>query len=350
VARVLRTGQSELIRGIPEAMLAEIAPDPETLRLLRQVGLASLLSVPLTARGQLLGVLTLALAEGDERYDLRDLAFAEELARRAATALDNARLYHRAQTAIREREEILGVVSHDLRNPLNVIALSAELLLETELPEEKRRRQFEVIRRSARGMNRLIQDLLDVSCMEAGRLSVDPQPECVEDIVADACELMRPLAEERLQRLAAAVAPGLPPVSADRARVQQVLSNLVGNALKFTGEGGSVHVRTEALEDGVRISVDDTGPGIPPEHLGRIFDRHWQATGTAHLGAGLGLAIARGIVEAHGGRIWAESEVGRGTSVHFVLPAADAVRASRPARTEAAAPEEAQAALGTPRV
>ena len=321
IGHVLRTEQSELIREVSDPLMEKIAADEESLRLLHEVGLVSLLSVPLTARGQILGVLTLALSESAERYDLRDLAFAEELARRAAIAIDNARLYAEAQRAVQNRDEILGVVSHDLRNPLNIVTMASELLLEEDLAEAQQRQQLEIIARSAKGMNRLIQDLLDVSRVEAGRLAIHPEPEDSEAILRETCELMRPLAEERHQRLTCEAAEPLPLVNVDRGRIEQVLSNLVGNGLKFTGEGGSIHVRASPSREGVQISVMDTGPGIPPDDLPRLFERHWQAEGTAHLGLGLGLAICRGIVEAHGGRIWAESELGRGTCIHFTLPA-----------------------------
>lgn len=328
-ARVLRTKASELVQEVTEELLQEIAGDADHARLLQDVGLTSMVAVPLIARGQVLGVLTIALCGSAEHYDLRDLAFAEELARRSAVAIDNARLYAGAQRAIRDRDEILGVVSHDLRNPVNVITLSSELLLDVELPPEKQRHQLEIIRRGAQAMNRLIQDLLDVSRMDAGGLAIDRQEEDPALLVSETCDLMRPLAVERGQRLTCKVAADLPLVAADRDRIQQVLSNLIGNSIKFVEPGGTVHVQVEAAGEEVRISVMDTGPGIQPEDLPRLFERHWQGRSTAHLGAGLGLAISKAIVEAHGGRIWAESEVGRGTCVHFMLPARPPATAQR---------------------
>lgn len=321
--RVLRTEQSELIRDAGP-VLQRMAESAEHLRLLQEVGFASALSVPLTARGQVLGVLTLVLAEAGECYDLRDLAAAEELARRAATAIDNARLYAEAQRALRARDEVLGIVSHDLRNPISVIGMSAELMLEAELPPEGTRRQLQIIRRSARGMSRLIQDLLDVSRTESGHLAVDPRPEDAGAIVREVCDQMRPLAEAGSQQLTLRLADRLPPVLADAGRLEQVLSNLIGNALKFVPAGGEVQVAAEPAGEEVRFSVHDTGPGIAPEDLPFLFEAHWQARETAHLGAGLGLAICKGIVEAHGGRIRVESEVGRGTCFHFTVPVAGA--------------------------
>jgi PAS domain S-box-containing protein len=325
VKRVQETGESELIRTVTDEGLDRIAPEPEHAARLRQLGAKSMLWVPLTARGQVLGVLTLALSAEGEQYDLRDLAVAEELARRAAVAIDNAGLYSASQSAIRGRDEVLGVVSHDLRNPIGTIATASDLLLELDLPPAEQRRHLEIIRRSARSANRLIRDLLDVTQTDSGQLSVEPQPAGPERIVAEVCEAMIPLATEKGQRLAWELQQDLPLVHADPGRIQQVLSNLIANAIKFVPTGGAVLVDARAVEEGVRFSVIDTGPGIAPEDLPRLFDRHWRARKTAHLGAGLGLAISKGIIEAHGGRIWAESQPGVGAAFYFVLPAAPGV-------------------------
>lgn len=337
-AYVLRTEQSELIRDVTEPVLREIAPDEEQRRMLRELGLTSRICVPLTARGQVLGVLTLALAGGSERYDLRDLALAEELARRAATAIDNARLHAQLQSAVRGRDDVLGIVSHDLRNPLHTITMCTDMLLEQEFAEEERRKHLQTVARSARAMDRLIQDLLDVSRSESGRLSIDPRPEPPGEILAEACETMAAIAERRSIRLGCRYAEGLPPIRADRRRILQVLSNLIGNALKFTPEGGSVATSAAATPEGVVFTVTDDGPGIADDDLPRLFEPHWQAKDTAHLGAGLGLAIAKGIVEAHGGRIWVESRVGEGSSFHFTVPAAARQPAEAPPADDAREP------------
>jgi len=224
---------------------------------------------------------------------------------------------------------VLAIVSHDLRNPIHAIYMAASFLLDV-LPDAESadptealtRRQAEVVRRSAQRANALIGDLLDVTRIEAGHLAVSAAPVEAADLVADAVHDATPLALDKGQRLAASCADPLPAVRADRGRVAQLFGNLLGNAIKFTPAGGRVTVHAEAVGEEVRFAVVDTGPGIPPDHLPHLFDRYWQARETADLGTGLGLFIARGIAEAHGGRLWAESRVGGGSTFHFTLPVA----------------------------
>jgi signal transduction histidine kinase len=237
-----------------------------------------------------------------------------------------SRMYDEARQAIDAREEVLKIVSHDLRNPLNTISMSAGLMLEVDLPHDQRVKQLSMIKRAGERMNRLIQDLLDVAKLEAGRLGIDPKPTEIAPIVNEAVDMLRPIAAEKSIRLDLVVADGLPTITADAGRVLQVLSNLVGNAVKFTPAGGRVTIRAERVAGSVRFCVADTGPGIPPAQLPQIFGRFWQADRSDRRGIGLGLAIAKGIVEAHGGRIWVESRVAEGTSLYFTLAGDDAVR------------------------
>jgi signal transduction histidine kinase len=179
-----------------------------------------------------------------------------------------------------------------------------------------------VIQRSATRANRLIQDLLDVARIQAGGLAVDPVAVDVRSLVNEAMEAATPLANAAQIRVSADTTSELPSVASDRERVLQVFANLIGNAIKFTPRGGEIRILS-SLENGeVRFTVADTGPGIPAEHLDHVFDRYWQAKSTAKLGAGLGLSIAKGIVEAHGGRIWVESSPGSGAEFNFTLPLA----------------------------
>jgi PAS domain S-box-containing protein len=333
--RVIDGGESVLLRRSAEDILETICTGPEHRAALEGLGLNSILWVPLSSRGTVLGVMTLASGRDARQYDLRDLALAEELARRSANAVDNARLYARARDAVRARDEVLGMVSHDLRNPISTISMTSELLLDRELSldQAEQRKHLEIIQRTVRGMNRFIQDLLDVSQTESGQLAVDTHPVAPGELIREACDLMRPLIDAESQRLECRVERDLPAVEADPARVQQVLSNLLGNSLKFAGAGGLIRIEAQRNgAGGVRFAVIDDGPGIAREALPRLFDRHWRARETAHLGAGLGLAIAKGIVEAHGGEIWVESEIGKGTAFFFVIPVAGGV--ASPARRE----------------
>jgi PAS domain S-box-containing protein len=320
----LTEGESVVLPFISEEALAANAVSGEHLQLLMELRPHSLVSVPLRVGDRVTGALTLYMSESGRRYGPDDLALAEELARRAALAVDNARLYHATEHATRARDEMLGVVAHDLRNPLNTIVMGANLLAEL-IPETQAalRRQAELMRRGADSMNRLIQDLLEVRRIETGRLAVEPRPESPYVLVCEALETLRPLATAGSLKLKAAVRRDAPKVLADPPRIQQVLSNLVGNAIKFTPPGGRVVLRAERLaEEEVRFAVGDTGPGIPPEELPHVFGQYWQARRNDRRGIGLGLAIAKGIVEAHGGRIWVKSHVGTGSNFYFTLPAA----------------------------
>jgi len=230
--------------------------------------------------------------------------------------------------AIKARDDMMGIVSHDLRNPANAVKMLAASILadadEGRVPEDIVDR-VRVMRQAAAQMDALIQDLLDVTRIEAGRLRVSPRQVDPCRLVFDALDAMRPLAELAGVTLHESYDEDLPEIHADPERITQVLSNVVGNALKFTPAGGRVTVKVQRGERGVAITIADTGEGIPAEQLPNIFDRFFQVsqdgrTG-ARQGAGLGLPIARGIVEAHGGSIRVESEPGSGSLVPIELPA-----------------------------
>ncbi|MGH7480884.1 MAG: PAS domain S-box protein [Longimicrobiales bacterium] len=246
----------------------------------------------------------------------RELAELNERLQTQKEELERARAA--AERAARARDEVLAIVAHDLRNPLHTINAAATMI-ELTNEQEKRERQVGIIERSTRKMERLIADLLDVSRIEAGTFGLEPAQVEPSGLFDEALELFAPRALEHGVALACHVEPDIGPVEADHDRLLQVLGNLLDNALKFTPEGGEVAVRA-TLEGAVRISVHDSGTGIPEEALAHVFDRFWQASRSARAGAGLGLAICKGIVEAHGGRIWAESAPGRGTTMHFTLP------------------------------
>ena len=311
--------------------LESVTHSPEHAVLARAVGpVAATVVVPIESHGSVLG--TVSVYRERRRYDPDDLLLVGDFARRIGLAIDNARLYERAQRAIRAREETVAVVSHDLRNPINAIRMIASNLL--KMPADRQRPEstaeyLRIIGEAAAQADELIQNLLDASRIEAGQLRIAPRPAAVGPIVRAAADVLAPLADERGLALCAEVAAELPPVHIDAPRVQQVISNLVGNAIKFTPSGGCVTISARlAGEAGgargsVEVAVSDTGSGIPPEHLPHVFDRYWQASRATRRGAGLGLPIAKGLVEAHGGRLWVESVVGEGSTFRFTLPVAE---------------------------
>ncbi|HSJ23670.1 MAG TPA: hybrid sensor histidine kinase/response regulator [Longimicrobiales bacterium] len=243
----------------------------------------------------------------------------EARARAEADARNMEQLKRKAEAATRARDDVLAAVSHDLKNPLGTIYTSAALLLDMEMAPEAQRRQMDIIRRTARRMDRLIQDLLDVSRMEAGRFSVEAQEESGRALVLEAQDLHASLASAKHIDLGTDLPDEDVVVHADRHRVLQVLSNLIGNAVKFTPDGGRITIRLTKTDGHARFEVSDTGVGIPAADLPRIFDRFWHAGEGG--GSGLGLAIAQGIVQAHGGDIRADSSDG-GTTFSFTLPLA----------------------------
>lgn len=252
------------------------------------------------------------------------LARAEERARDAEDAAADLR---RAEASLRHslvaRDEIAGIVSHDLRNPLNAVALAAELLHEADDPA-RRRDHLAKIDAAVGRMSRLISDLVDITRLESGTLSVHPEPVPAAELVTEACGEVADLAGRCGIRLDCRPPRATVTVQADRHRVLQVLSNLLSNALRHTPEGGCVEVGATATDDDqeVLFHVTDTGPGLPPDQARHVFDRFWRADRRRRDGAGLGLAIAKGIVDAHGGRIEVDTGPSEGATFRFTLPAA----------------------------
>jgi PAS domain S-box-containing protein len=319
----LASGRSVLIEHVSDAQVVSFAQSDEHLRLLRAAEIKSMMVAPLVAHGRLVGALCLLSSTPQRVYGRLDLQLAEELGRRAALAIDNARLYRIAQRAIRARDDVLGIVAHDLRNPLSAIGLQAEMLDEQKAGE--------VIHRNARRMNRLIQDLLDVSHLDSGRLTVEQARVSTRDLLASAIETQRLLVDGAGLTLDVELAADLPDVLADRDRVLQIIENLVSNALKFT-QHGHIAIGALARDHEVLFWVRDTGSGIPAEELPHLFDRFWQGrTGGSRKGAGLGLAIVKGLVEAHGGHVWVDSAVGRGSNFYFTIPLDPAAEQRQPA-------------------
>ncbi|TMA58232.1 MAG: PAS domain S-box protein [Deltaproteobacteria bacterium] len=348
-SRVLRTGRAELIPEITEAELAAVAASPEHFEVMRRLGYRSCMIVPLVARGRSLGALTFVTAESGRRYGAPDLSLAQELAARAALAVDNARLYREAQEALgqaeranRAKDEFLATVSHELRTPLSAVLLWTRLIARGSLDGTKQARALELIERNAKLQAQLVEDLLDVSRIVSGKLRVDLRPMDLGSAVEAALDAIRPAAETKSIRIESSLEPSAALVAGDSARLQQVVWNLLSNAIKFTPKGGRVDVRLRRAESHVELGVSDTGEGISADFLPHVFERFRQADSTstrAYGGLGLGLGIVRHLVELHGGTVRAES-AGPGQGATFIvrLPM-PAVRGAFP-RPEAAAAAE----------
>ncbi len=333
-AQVLRTGEPLLVVETSAASLAgATARGIGCEALVRACGARSLMFVPLSARGQTLGVLSLIMAESGRRFSSDDLGFVQDLAGRAAMAIDNARLYLLAQQAVSARDDLLSMVSHDLNNPLNSIMLCASALMPMVKETGKGHKQVDAIQRAAERMERMVGDLLDLSTIEAGHLAIEPREHDVDDLLTDALATLQPLSADKGITLTRE-RPGEARLRlrCDRERVLQIFANLVGNAVKFTRAGGHIVLRAEAQDGTVSFSVRDSGSGIAPELVPRVFERYWQARENTKMGRGLGLYIAKSLVEAHGGTISVTSQLDVGTTFTFTLPLAGSVlEVTRPA-------------------
>ncbi|PTL82574.1 PAS domain S-box protein [Vitiosangium sp. GDMCC 1.1324] len=339
--QIFETKQPILVSDVSAEVLQSIAQGPEHLELLRQLHPTSFMGLPLLAHGHLVGVLLVVSTDSRRHYDPEDLRLGEELARRAALAVDNARLYRAAQQAVAARDEVLSIVAHDLRNPLQAVGLAAAALRRNVPQDDPGRtvhKAAETIERHIHQANRLIEDLLDVARIEKQGLHLERECVAPGELVAGAVQLFTAAASAASLELRTELAEALPLVMADRGRILQVFSNLLGNAVKFTPPGGHIRIGAERRDSEVCFSVSDTGKGIAPMHLSRLFDRFWQERPTDRRGAGLGLYIAKGIVEAHGGRIWAESTLGRGTTFFFTLPVAPGIERNEKASAPKLAP------------
>jgi signal transduction histidine kinase len=319
---VIRRGRAERVPSVDDAWL-EANEEPTLIPEWRRLGARTLLIVPLTAGGQALGALTLISVDG-RSFGVEQQALAEKYAGVAAGALANAKLYGIAQRANRARDEVLGVVSHDLRNPISAIAMCARALEQTGPGDEAARQQLLLtIRESTEWINRLIQDLLDVAVIESGKLSLQLREQEPAPLALQARHMFEVEAAGHDIRLEAKIATNLPLVSADGARIVQTLGNLLRNAIKFTPNGGRISMGVSDGGGRVEFSIEDSGPGIPLENQARLFDRYWQSSNGARArGTGLGLSIAKGIVDAHGGEIWVRSTPGQGSTFTFAIPAA----------------------------
>jgi signal transduction histidine kinase len=283
-------------------------------------------AVPLRHGAEIVGALAVGFAK-PSAAGAADEAFTLLLAQAAADALFRARSYdaeraarHEAEMLAQARADVLGIVAHDLRNPLNVIGSSSSVLLELDAPSSDRQRMLEFMKRAVGQMNRLIGDLLDATSLQAGRLTLTFSDVDIRKIVQESEAMFRQPAKEKRVGLQTKWPDVECHARADEGRVLQALGNLIGNALKFTNAGGSVTLSAQCANGEIVFRVEDTGPGIPAEHQDHLFDSFWQARDGDRRGVGLGLAITKGIVSAHGGRIWVESTLGAGSAFSFALP------------------------------
>jgi signal transduction histidine kinase len=303
--------------------------DPQSFgeEFLAELGVRMLLAVPLKHKGRLLGVLNVMEKElgpfTDEDQDLL-----ESFASQAALALANAELYETARQLDHMKSEFVAVVSHEVRTPLTAIQGSLELVLDDRYFEmtPKMRELLTISQTNVERLRLLINDILDFSKIEANRLSLEFTPVDLAEVAGEVVTSMETIAEQKQIHLRLDAAEDLGPIRADRMRVGQVLTNLLGNAIKFTPDGGRVDVTLDRLpEGGIVCVVSDTGPGIAPQDLGKLFQKFQQIDSSLTRrqgGTGLGLVISKGLVEGHGGRIWVESEVGVGSRFCFSLPEA----------------------------
>jgi PAS domain S-box-containing protein len=315
-------GRTKLVTEVTPAYLESVAQSPEHLGLLQALEARSLIAVPLISAGVVLGAFVLISSRASRAYDARDAQLAEHLAHIAALAIDNARLHQSLARAVAAREEVLGVVAHDLRSPLGVVLMASEMLRHAApAPEQRDSGAAETISRAALRMSRLVEDLLEVSQLESGTLTIRRDRLPAELLVREVVEAQSARATAASRELLVELQCPLPDVDVDRDRLFQALENLVGNAIKFTPPRGRVTIGAALRGDDVLFWVSDTGSGIAPEALPRVFDRFWQAR-QDRRGAGLGLSIVKGIVEAHGGKVWAESRLGSGSTFFFTVPVA----------------------------
>ncbi|WP_435010975.1 ATP-binding protein [Tundrisphaera lichenicola] len=328
---VLATGRSEIIIDLDDSALSEQASDGEHLAMLRAQGCNSSISAALAARGRTLGVISFAMAESGRRYTRADLPLVEDLARRAAMAVDNARLYREARQAREESEasnrakdRFLAVLSHELRTPLTPVLAEASAMLDDPATPEAIRPFLEMTRRNVLLEARLIDDLLDLSRISQGKLRLSLEAIDAHRLIVQVVEICRPDAEAAGIRLELDLGAAESHVRADPARLQQVSWNLIKNAVKFTPEGGLVTIRTRNSDARLFVDVIDTGAGIDSESLARIFDAFEQGGDLVTQrfgGLGLGLAIGRSLAQAHGGRLIADSKgLGLGATFTLELP------------------------------
>lgn len=323
-ARIAHEADAQRITDI-STWLADNFPDAPTRERAESLGASAVMIVPLRAGGRAIGALHLVRTRPGASHTVEEGHVADQFAGLSALALENARLYQESRRAVRERDEMLAIVSHDLRNPVNaIVMLTGAVLGREEQPWEDNaplmpREEVAAVRAAARQADGLIQDLQDVSRISAGRLRVERRRVSSAELLKESADVFEPVMEDATLSFVRQFQDA-PTVLADKQRLTQVLSNLLGNAVRFTPPGGEIVLSARVEHDMLRVGVKDTGPGVTPDDVPRLFERYWQAPRLLRAGSGLGLFIAKGIVEAHGGEIGVASEVGQGSEFWFTVP------------------------------
>lgn len=327
VPAVVRTGEPQFLREVPADQIRAFARGADHLALLSALAPRSYLCVPLAARGRVFGALSLVFSDSGRVYSPADLELAQELARRAAIALENARLFREAEEANRAKAEFLAMMSHELRTPLNAIAGYAELLaMQVHGPLTAEQHQHVTrIQRSQHHLLSLVNNVLNFARIEAGNVHYDIVPLSLAPILADAEAAIRPQLEARQLAFENRSSGASPLVLGDGEKVLQILLNLLSNAVKFTGAGGVIAIATEVDDTHVHVLVSDTGKGIPPDKLRVIFEPFVQLDRSltrASEGMGLGLAISADLAHGMNGELTVTSVPGQGTTFRLSLPRA----------------------------
>jgi K+-sensing histidine kinase KdpD len=324
----LSHGQAMLFTDLSDAHLIAAARNDDHLRIMRELGFASAMIVPLRTRGRLLGAITFVCAESGRHYRKEDLALAEELTHRASLAIDNARLYREAnevqdelRTANEAKDEFLGLVSHELRTPITTIYGGARVLRSRgeQLDQQSKAAIVEDIERETERLHRIVEDLLVLARLEFGQ-EIAREPVLLQRVLE---KCARNFGQRNPARpLELRMASELGPVAGEANYLEQVMRNLLNNAEKYSPQGSPIEIRAEVVGDEAVVSVRDRGPGIAPEEAESIFERFYRAekTSATSKGLGLGLTVCKRLIEAQGGRTWARPRKGGGLDIGFTLP------------------------------
>jgi signal transduction histidine kinase len=321
---IIRTGEPERVKEITDETLATFITNPDYLAALRSLGLRSYMGVPLAVRGKTLGVITFATAESPRRYSSRDQALAQDLARRAAVAIENATLLRTLQESDRAKDVFLATLAHELRNPLAPVWNGLSIIKRAPGDTQRVLQMANMIERQVAQLTRLVDDLLDVSRISTGKIELKQQPTNLVSIIGSAMETSRPHIEAGQHKLSVRFPDEPTDLQADPVRLAQVFANLLNNAARYTRPGGNIDLRVEAQADRFIVRVRDNGTGIPRDMLGKVFTLFTQVIHPAELnhgGLGIGLSLVEGLVRLHGGSVEAHSEgLGKGSEFVVCLP------------------------------